>query len=187
MSEDPLICFCAPVLAGIKTASLFSWPYPNEQELDADLAYYNTIFQKKGLSLRCLGKAKNRRLLYVCRASLLKQDLSQPLAKCMLKQLGYPIEDVWTCLDFLTKRMRQSHAFPHEIGLFLGYPAKDVLCFMENKSGKACHACCYTGMWQAFHNPLQAQRLDLAYKHCIEAYMHAYRHGYTLENLSIAM
>lgn len=187
MSEDPLIYFCAPVLAGIKTASLFSWPYRNRRELENDLKYFNAVFQNKGLSLRCLGKAKNRQLLYVYRPSLLRQDLTDPLAQRLLNVLDYPIENVSACLDFLTERMRQARDFPHEIGLFLGYPAEDVRCFMENKSGKARHSCCYTGMWQAFHNPLRAQRLDLAYKHCIQAYIHAYQCGYTLEKLSIAL
>ena len=187
MSEDPLICFCAPVLAGIKTASLFSWPYQNKLELENDLQHFNAVFQSKGLSLCCLGKAKNRQLLYVYRSSLLAQDLADSLAQQLLKQLDYPLGDVSACLNFLTQRLRKVHDFPHEIGLFLGYPAEDVRCFMENKSGKAYHPCCYTGMWQAFHNPVQAQQLNLAYKHCIQAYIHAYHCGYTLEALSIAL
>ena len=44
--------------------------------------------------------------------------------------MGYPREyNVETYLDELINRL-ESKEFPHEIGIFLGYPLKDVLGFM---------------------------------------------------------
>ena len=37
------------------------------------------------------------------------------------------------CIVKLIGRLQENEGFPHEIGLFLGYPPEDVLGFIENK------------------------------------------------------
>ena len=54
----------------------------------------------------------------------------------MLEPLGYDCSDLGSCLLKLRERSR-SAGFPHEIGIFLGYPAHDVRGFIEN-GGKNC-------------------------------------------------
>ena len=49
MSEDYLIRNCAPTLAGIKTANLFSCPCPDRAELVASLCRLNGRLCRKGL------------------------------------------------------------------------------------------------------------------------------------------
>ena len=46
----------------------------------------------------------------------------------------------------LRARLAQGGAFPHEIGLFLDYPADDVLAFVE-KGGAGCKLC---GYWKVY-------------------------------------
>lgn len=36
-------------------------------------------------------------------------------------------------MNRLAERIQQEPQFPHEIGIFLGYPVEDVLGFIENK------------------------------------------------------
>ena len=38
------------------------------------------------------------------------------------------------CLSCLIGKMRSNAEFPHEVGLFLGYPPEDVRGFMENRA-----------------------------------------------------
>ena len=48
----------------------------------------------------------------------------------LLKELGYPVEaGLEHCLDLLRERFRYS--CPHEVGILLGIPLKDVLGFMD--------------------------------------------------------
>ena len=44
----------------------------------------------------------------------------------------------------LVRRLNGEEAFPHEIGLFLGYPPEDVDAFIKN--GAAGEKC--IGMWK---------------------------------------
>lgn len=53
------------------------------------------------------------------------------------------------CIRNLRIRINSSKTFPHEIGLFLGYPVEDVKGFIENK-GENCVKC---GAWKVYCNP----------------------------------
>jgi len=62
--------------------------------------------------------------------SALDQQLSKPEVLEFLKNHGYPQNyNLKSYLQFLVKRLK-SDDFPHEIGIFFGYPLKDVLGFM---------------------------------------------------------
>lgn len=64
------------------------------------------------------------------RADLLEQCLADDSHRRFLSSQGYPVGDgVEPCLAVLEERFR--HCCPHEIGLLLGIPLKDVLGFME--------------------------------------------------------
>ena len=67
-------------------------------------------------------------------------------------------------LEHLRYRMEVSIEFPHEIGIFLGYPLKDVNCFISYRGGgyRMC------GEWKVYHDVVNAQRSFLCYKACRE-------------------
>lgn len=44
----------------------------------------------------------------------------------LLSEFGYEPDDVEGCVKALISRLFESDEFPHEIGLFLGYPSEDV-------------------------------------------------------------
>ncbi len=44
----------------------------------------------------------------------------------MLRQWGYREFTIRACLDRLSERMRANGEFPHEIGIFLGYPLEGM-------------------------------------------------------------
>ena len=63
-----------------------------------------------------------------------------------------------TADDFVTeigRRWREQRKIPHEIGLALGYPVKDVLGYMGLLPLK-CLGCCG---WQIFDDPIAARRM----------------------------
>lgn len=64
------------------------------------------------------------------------------------------------------KRLGESDEFPHEIGLFLGYPVEDVKGFIENKA--SCAKC--VGYWKVYGDEEKAQKLFNQYKKCTGVY-----------------
>lgn len=79
MLEKYLIEHCAPTLASLKTASLFS--YHAAQDPEDDVKHLNRIFRDKGVELLILKREENAMLIYVCRRTQLAKDLERPGAK----------------------------------------------------------------------------------------------------------
>ena len=75
MSEDYLIRNCAPTLAGIKTANLFSCPCPDRAELVASLCRLNGRLCRKGLRVVPLRFSEKKALIYLYRPRQLAADL----------------------------------------------------------------------------------------------------------------
>ena len=65
----------------------------------------------------------------------LAKRLSDSAVRAILERYGYTSDmTLEECLDRLSERIGDSGSFPHEIGIFLGYPVEDVVGFIENKS-----------------------------------------------------
>ena len=72
--------------------------------------------------------------------------------------------------------------FPHEIGLFLGYPLEDVQGFIEN-CGKNYRLC---GCWKVYGDPQAALRCFARYEKCARVYLQCYQNGHSLSRLTVA-
>ena len=153
MLEKYLIEHCAPTLASLKTASLFS--YHAAQDPEDDVKHLNRIFRDKGVELLILKREENAMLIYVCRRTQLAKDLERPGAKELLERYGYTDTSVDGAIERLRMRLASGDGFPHEIGLFLGYPVEDVLGFIENAGQTASAAdvgrCTATNARQCAH------------------------------------
>ena len=84
MSEDYLIRNCAPTLAGLKTASMFTCPCPDRDALGRFLRNFNRRFSVKGLRLLPLRFSETKVLLYLYRPDNLRRDLKQETASSLL-------------------------------------------------------------------------------------------------------
>lgn len=133
MSEEAVILHGAPTLAGIKTGSLFRCAYASDEEMRAGLREWNRRFSGKGLRVVPLSFRENKALLYLYRPSRLSRDLSDEAASAILSDCGYCGGSPARCLSCLAKRIQSNGDFPHEIGLFLGYPPEDVKGFIEHR------------------------------------------------------
>lgn len=142
--DRALAYHCAPSLVGIKPADLISWPKtPLAQRRVAE---YGALLEKRGICLRVLRHGRNRSLVLVYRPQRLKTHLECPLVRAMLAQDGYPVEgEIEDMLRCLSKRLSQQE-FPHEIGLFLGYPPADVEGFRRHR-GQNYKVC---GWWKVY-------------------------------------
>lgn len=182
MLERYLIEYCASTLAGLKTASLFSYT-GEEKELILDhLFYWNQILNPRGVYLELLHSSSGRALIYVYRASALMADLNRAEAICFLNRYGYPTGSLSDCLNHLRQRIALTQSFPHEIGLFLGYPIEDVAEFIKNQ-GRNCKCC---GIWKVYHNEPEAKRLFAKIDKCREIYTKLFCGGRSVLQLTVA-
>ena len=91
MSEECLVRHCAPTLAGIKTASLFTYPYESWEQLLESVRKLNNRFKGKGLRVLPLRYSGKRGLIYIYRPKKLSADLSDAMALRILRENGYHI------------------------------------------------------------------------------------------------
>ena len=81
----------------------------------------------------------------------------------------------------LAKRLSDSAEFPHEIGLFLGYPIVDVIGFIHNKAQNYK----YCGLWKVYGDTEQAQKIFELYKKCERIYYEKWSSGRDIERLTV--
>ncbi len=100
-----------------------------------------------GLDFYELKEGEDFVLVYFFKNNRLEKKLSQIKIRDFLNLYGY-ISCVSTgdYLNLLSQRFRET--CPDEIGIFLGYPLKDVIDF-KDRDKKACKC---TGYWKCFNN-----------------------------------
>jgi hypothetical protein len=182
MSEALLIRHCSPTLAGLKTGSLFPASFGSEKEMQQDMQDFNRRFRDKGVRIVPLRYSGGKALLYLYRPGRLKRDLQHETARALLERYGYAPMFPGRCVSCLRQKMQANDAFPHEVGLFLGYPPEDVRGFIEQ--GAANYKC--VGCWKVYGDEQQARKTFAKYKKCTDAYCRQYAAGQSVEWLIVA-
>lgn len=182
MSEDTIVRNCAPTLAGIKTGSLFTCPVDSREALLNAVRKLNRRLVPKGLRIIPLRFSEQKALIYLYRPNKLRRDLAQETAEHLLRRHGYNTGSCEQCVVHLVKKLRQQEEFPHEIGLFLGYPPEDVRGFMENN---ACGCKC-VGCWKVYGDEAAAKKKFAQYKKCTRVYCEQHARGKDIERLTVA-
>lgn len=182
MSDDDIIRNCAPTLAGIKTGNLFTCPYDSKDALWESIRTLNQKLVGKGLRALPLRVSPSKALIYLYRPKKLSADLANAAAEELLRQQGYTIDRCEGCIVQLIRRLKAQEHFPHEIGLFLGYPPEDVCGFIENK---ACNYKC-VGCWKVYGDEAAAQKKFAQYKKCTRVYCDQWAKGTDIERLAVA-
>jgi len=175
-----LINCTAPTLCGIKPSCLFS--------LDADNynKNYNLILKlKKDLNslnkkLIIINKKPNLYLVFVYDSLLLFTYLNSYVNLLYLISKGYVInKNKEYLIAQLLSRLKNSKEFPHEVGIFLGYPLKDVVNFEKDKGKTSL----YSGLWQVYDNTEQAILLMQRYKTCTRLCLDQLNKGISIPNI----
>ena len=173
---------CAPTLAGIKTGNLFSYRYESIGEMRDSVRYWNRRLRKKGVRVLPLRYRDSYALIYLYRPAQLANDLHKEEAKAILRLCGYPPDTAEKCIARLMQRLREAEAFPHEIGLFLGYPPEDVSGFILH------HACNYkcAGCWKVYGDEKKCRCLFAKYKQCTRIYEACLEHGADVVSMTVS-
>lgn len=182
MSEEYLVRHCSPTLAGLKTANLFTFPYQNREDVLGAVRKMNRRLRDKGLRMVILRFSGKNALIYLYRPRKLRADMADSQAAALLREKGYDPARCDRCVAQLMRRMDQQKDFPHEIGLFLGYPPEDVRGFMEY--GPDCCKC--TGCWKVYGDEAAAKKKFALYRKCTRVYCHQWANGKDIERLTVA-
>lgn len=183
MSEETFIRHCAPTLAGLKTGNLFACDFESEYEMKDTAKAINRRLKGKGLCFVPMKYKGKRSLMYLYRPDRLKRDLRREEARAILNGCGYSPDCPGRCINSLRDKLSRSADFPHEIGLFLGYPPDDVRGFIE-QGAKNCKC---SGCWKVYGDERSALSLFEKYKKCTEVYSRRYAEGYPVERLAVAI
>ncbi len=180
--DSMLVRHCSPTLAGIKTGSLFSCSLSQSENLPLYLKKWNNLLNPRGVVLTVLNQNKNRTLIYVYRPKRLGNDLISPDVQTFLSSMQYDCSSIELCLKKLVSRIRNCVSFPHEIGLFLGYPLHDVIGFIEN-CGQNCKCC---GLWKVYCDECQTMKMFDKFKKCTLVYSRCFQNGSSIKRLTVA-
>lgn len=183
MSEQMIIEQCAPTLAGIKTANLFPCRYSDKHTLWHEIRNFNQALSHKGVRMIPVKAENGFALIYLYRPKMLEKDLEDTIAADLLRKFGYKYNCSDKCIARLVKKFHDMEIFPHEIGLFLGYPPEDVKGFIENKA----EGCKCVGCWKVYGDENTAQKCFANYKKCTRIYKEQYQKGKTIERLTVAV
>jgi hypothetical protein len=140
-----------PVIAGIKPAALVRLPGGLVGDVwDRGGA---ELCRTLNLSILTLRESSTGTLVLLYRRKILARKTGAGAGSRYLRALGYPGGRLEGCLSFLKKRFGEP-AFPHEVGVFLGYPLEDVIGFSRGEpSPYSCR-----GYWRVYGRPEKAER-----------------------------
>lgn len=176
------IMHAAPVLAGIKPSSLFCVPKRPDKYREwakelllAGLRIYPLHACQKNISI----------LLYNPRQ--LAEILADKNSQTVLSGCGYPdTYDIKLLLSHLKDRYihykNGKCAYPHEVGIFLGYPFDDVLDFITKT--KPCRMSRY---WKVYNSVSYAKSVAKSYDMAREAVLADYLQGKSLSQIALAV
>lgn len=146
----------APIIKGIKIANLITVS-------TEEICSIDKVLQGTNISYRVLKTGDETVILYLYREKELEKYVFSTDVSEFLRVHGYTKQSLDEMLDRLSDRImlhkNGKAEFPHEIGIFLGYPLMDVKGFLEN-SGENFS---YVGYWKVYHDVQGALKLFQRY------------------------
>ena len=151
---------------------------------DRELARISMKLHNTNISLIILCTCKKRHLVMVYRAKELEEHLRSKEVSDYLREFGYRRDDFISNLIRLHQRMNgfynKMKEFPHEVGVFLGYPICDIKGFLENKGERYLHS----GYWKIYGNLEETRKKFLSYDEARETAIDEFLSGRELESIA---
>ena len=162
--EKLLALHCAPALAGVKPSNLFTLHFSEGRPEARELREAAESLLVCGVKTEILCECERYALVLVYREELLAAAMG-PEAEDFLADYGYKRGlTLAEKIARLRPRLGKCGEFPHEIGIFLGYPVEDVRGFIANE-GRNFKAC---GAWKVYGDGERAAGLFESYRRCTE-------------------
>ena len=170
---------CAPLLTGIKLSNLLNVRTDQKEEV-------LRLFAGTAVSCRVLYEFDGRMSLLLYREDRMRAHLERSDVRRMLDGFGYAGMGIKETLLLLSIRYQEHmdglRAFPHEIGLLLGYPPVDVAGFMENNGERFL----YSGYWKVYGNLTETLKVFEQYDRAREYVIHMAGSGRAIREILAA-
>lgn len=161
---------CAPLLTGIKLSNLLTVKCSSVEDVE-------NLFQDTEITVHTLYRTEYRATLFLFREAELLDYLERKEVREALAMFGYQTISLIDIFENLCARyqkyMTDHQSFPHELGLLLGYPACDVLGFIENQGQNYL----YSGYWKVYGNVQEAITTFNRYNEAREKVIRMVFHG----------
>lgn len=177
--QQLLVEQCAPTLAGVKVGSLFR--ISGLSSARTSIRFWDQALSPLGLRVTALKEChrSDTCMVYVYREAWLQRHLTKPSIAGFLASLGYDTAQGVGMLRQLSHRFCLEQEYPHEIGVFLGYPLEDVIGFITHRGRD--FTCC--GHWKCYGDPAAAQERFQRYRACTAELTQRFYQGEALHQL----
>ncbi len=143
---------CAPLISGLKLSNLLIIRPDQLREV-------KHILRGTDICCRVLLVTDEKITVLLYHQERLGVYLSETGVEKLLRKMGYESQNIDEILPVFCVRyqtyMKEKQAFPHEMGILLGYPIEDVEGFINNNGqGFLC-----TGYWKVYGNLPAKERL----------------------------
>lgn len=165
-------------MCGIKPANLFT--ISSQKFSKSTLKNWEVIAGSQGMSISVFKSSANTTMVFVYNIIWIKKILEDSFVQVYLRSKGFSnVFDTEKTICELFYRLQTNKSFPHEVGIFLGYPVEDVICFEKNQ-GKCSKYC---GYWKSYCNPEEARRCCERYKQCSQMCNQWFDEGYSIPQI----
>lgn len=167
---------CAPLITGLKVANLLIIPSKNEK-------YVGAILDGTDISYIRLAKSECKTTFFLYREERLTAWLMRAENRVLLTEAGYSgiiLSDILQTIQMRYEAyVQKGKAFPHEIGVLLGYPAEDVKGFVVNEGKNYL----YSGYWKVYGDLSEAKQLFYKFDRAKEALIELVSKGIGIRNV----
>lgn len=165
---------CAPMLMGLKSAVLLRF-----QTEDVKRAV--RLFVRIPFYYKILYESDNDTVVLFYKKETVSAILEAE--KAFFRKQGYEGNNLSEVLEEIkcryTSHMAKRTMFPHEVGILLGYPTKDVDGFMKNQGEHAL----YTGDWKVYQNLSESLRIFELFKKSRRMTSKMIKHGFSIQQI----
>ena len=169
---------CAPFLKGLKVSCVISM----DEELYGELS---ELFAGMDIVYHVLSRSGGKCLVLFYRPIEMKVYLADKQVRALLDEYGYADMHVEEMLERLSDRIRDFVAremgFPHEIGVFLGYPPEDVKGFIKNEGKRYL----MIGYWKVYSDLAGARMIFQAYDRAKDCAVNEFLTGKSIREIAL--
>lgn len=141
-----IVTQCAPLILGKKISNILITEEENRKEAES-------IFHYAGFATYLLYQGNGKATILVYNKEIFwkyleKEECNQFLEECGYHQKGKnaAVEIFCKLAPRFSNYMKTKQKFPHELGILLGYPVKDVKGFIKNNGKNFL----YSGYWKVY-------------------------------------
>lgn len=145
LSDIQLAFHCAPLFMGLRISVFMMISKKQEKSIHEMILGMN-------LSMAVISRRGEKMGVLIYHPDRLLDYFKEPRVKELLRTVGYEEGDFIHCIGKFSKHYQNylegKQEFPHEMGIFLGYPPEDVRGYLNNSgSNFLC-----SGYWKVYEN-----------------------------------